>query len=183
MMLSKSIYLFCHDVHRMFVSFKNINCPVSVAPLLQVESGRWQLTLPGSSLHRRLESPAVEGTDHSTIPGTGTEGLYWKTMTWRLRVGIQVISFSWTHEERPVASIWQHSFWKIFTITVESWMSVNCDERDGATIPAFEVIRFLVFREAKAVGTHARHVHAMKSQKCSGKGCWVERACFKEMVS
>ena len=36
-------------------------------------------------------------------------------------------------------------------------MSVNCDEPDGATIPAFEVIRFLVFREAKAVGTHARH--------------------------
>lgn len=168
--------------------FKKINCPVSVAPLLQVESGRWQLTLPGSSLHRRLESPAVEGTDHFTIPSTGTEGLVPDIledydMKTKLRVGIQVISFSWTHKERPVASIWQHSFWEIFTSLLNRECLWTVNERDGATIPAFEVIRFLVFREAKAVGTHARHGHVMKSQKCSGKGCWVERACFKEMVS
>lgn len=137
MMLSKSIYLFCHDVHRNVCVFKSLK--KSTVQFLSLRCFRLKVD-DGSLLyqgHRYIGVWKAQRWKAQTILRSqvlelkGWFQIYWKTMTWRLRVGIQVISFSWTHKERPVASIWQHSFWEIFTITVESWMSVNCDERDG----------------------------------------------------
>lgn len=117
MMLSKSIYLFCHDVHR------NV-CVLKKSTLQFLSLRCFRLKVDDGSLlyqgHRYIGVWKAQRWKAHTILRSQLElkgwfQIYWKTMTWRLRVGIQVISFSWTHKERPVASIWQHSFWEIFT--------------------------------------------------------------------